>query len=243
MGSTSETGSAKNLANFKTILSYCEAYGSNYNPSADQIKLSNLLLLFNTAEAAHADCIKKQTLFNNATDARMQIFADLIPKATRIMNALIASGAEENTIKSARSIMHKLLGKRVGKIEENPDPNQPVTENISVSQRSFDKMLEHFTALLEIVQSIPSYQPNEATLQSTQLLTYKTALTDANNQVIQCNTDWSNCRITRYDIMYAPKTGFAATAKLIKTYIKSIFGASSQQYKQLSTLQFSQLPK
>lgn len=33
MASTSETGHAKNVANFSTLISFCTAYGTKYNPS------------------------------------------------------------------------------------------------------------------------------------------------------------------------------------------------------------------
>ena len=243
MSSTSEVGHAKTLAIFKALIKYCQGYGAVYNPSSDQIKIDPMLLQLKAAEEAHADCLKKQTLFNNAVDARMHLFEGLVPMATRVTNALIASGAELNSIKSARSIMNKLRGKRVGKIEENPDPNQPLPETNSSSQRSIDKMIEHFTALFELVQSLNGYQPNESELQTASLLMYKTQLSDANDLVLQAKTDWSNARISRYGTMYVAKTGFSATSNLVKNYVKSIFGASSQQYKQLSALQFTKPAK
>ncbi len=40
MNSTSETGHAKNLATFKTIVNFfCQGYGAAYNPATEQIKL------------------------------------------------------------------------------------------------------------------------------------------------------------------------------------------------------------
>ena len=240
MASKSETGHAKNLATFKKLVNYAQEYGSNYNPSSTQIKIDNLQIQLAAAETAHANCIKKQTTFNHATHIRMKLFAELGFKATRMMNALIASGAEENTIKSARSIMNKLQGKRAAKPQDNPDPTQPQAENNSVSQRSYDKQLDHYNAFLELLQTSSTYQPNETELQTTTLLSYQAELQDANNQVTQTYTEWSNTRIIRYNLLYAKTTGFADTAQLIKTYIKSIYGATSPQYKQLTALQFSQ---
>jgi len=48
----------------------------------------------------------------------------------------------------------------------------------------------------------------------------------------------SNARITRNDILYKPNTGLVDIAIDTKTYIKSVFGASSPQYKQVSGLEF-----
>lgn len=243
MASTTETGHINNLANFKTMISYCTGYGADYNPSAEHIKLDNLKLQHKAADEAHAICLKKSAIREKAKYTRSTIFETLVPKAGRVMNAIIASGAEEKTIKSARTLMRKLWGKRAGKMEESTDPTQPVTEMNSTSQRGIDQMIEHYTALLEIIQIIPEYQPNETELQTTNLLAFKTELIDADNLVKQCDTDWENCRIVRYDFMYVLKTGFAATAKLVKSYVKSVYGASSAQYKQLSALQFTRPAK
>lgn len=121
MSSISETGHINNLANFKSLIKYCTGYGADYNPTADQIKIDKLQLQLKAAEDAHADCLKKFASRQDAKNARRLVFEKLLPTATRITNALIASGAEEKTIKSARIIMNKLWGKRVAAIPENPD--------------------------------------------------------------------------------------------------------------------------
>lgn len=42
MPSTAETGHAKNVANFETLISFCIGYGAAYNPSRDSLKIANL---------------------------------------------------------------------------------------------------------------------------------------------------------------------------------------------------------
>ena len=42
MSKTNETGHAKNIANFETLLSYVTGYGAVYNPSNANIQLSSL---------------------------------------------------------------------------------------------------------------------------------------------------------------------------------------------------------
>ena len=43
MALTSETGHAKNLANFEDLISFCAGYGTTYNPSKASIKVPALL--------------------------------------------------------------------------------------------------------------------------------------------------------------------------------------------------------
>jgi hypothetical protein len=42
MASTSETGNAKTVANFETLIYYCIGYGAEYNPSKTNLKLTAL---------------------------------------------------------------------------------------------------------------------------------------------------------------------------------------------------------
>lgn len=70
MPSTSETGHAKNVANFETLISFCTGYGATYNPSRDALKVANLQTLLIAAKAAISDCKANETTFDNATDAR-----------------------------------------------------------------------------------------------------------------------------------------------------------------------------
>ena len=40
MASTTETGHAKNVANFEDLISFCTGYGASYNPSKAAIAIA-----------------------------------------------------------------------------------------------------------------------------------------------------------------------------------------------------------
>ena len=42
MSSTSETGHAKNIANFQDLISFCQGYGATYNPTKESLKIPQL---------------------------------------------------------------------------------------------------------------------------------------------------------------------------------------------------------
>ena len=52
-------------------------------------------------------------------------------------------------------------------------------------------------------------------------------------------TPLSNKRIARDEVLYADGTGLVDLAGLVKKYIKSLFGADSPQYEQISGLKFT----
>jgi phosphopantetheine adenylyltransferase len=63
-------------------------------------------------------------------------------------------------------------------------------------------------------------------------------LKQLNVSVISNEIALSNVRLLRNEVMYNSETGLVATGQHVKTYVKSVFGASSAQYKQVSGLIF-----
>jgi hypothetical protein len=63
----------------------------------------------------------------------------------------------------------------------------------------------------------------------------------SNTAVINAYTTWSNARIVRNDLLYKKITGLVDVALECKNYVKSIYGATSSQYKQVSGLKFKKM--
>jgi hypothetical protein len=56
--------------------------------------------------------------------------------------------------------------------------------------------------------------------------------------VVTATIQLSNARISRNDVLYKENIGLVDIAFDTKVYIKSVFGASSPQFKQVSKLNF-----
>lgn len=65
-----------------------------------------------------------------------------------------------------------------------------------------------------------------------------TSMKNANNAVTASATPLSNARIERNTELYGEDTGLVDLAALVKKYVKSLFGADTPQYKQISGLEF-----
>lgn len=244
MASTSETGHAKNVANFEDMISFCTGYGGSYNPSKIAIQLPSLNTLRTNAENAVADVNSANTNFINATNARQIAFNPVKPLATRLVNALEATDATDELIKDAKTLNRKVQGARKGKgtkPETPPTPPDTAAEDkqISVSQQSYDSIIENVGKLGELIISEPTYAPNEVDLQVVTLTAFHNNLKTTNTAVINATTAISNARIARNNILYAPKTGLYDIAQEVKKYVKSVFGATSPQYKQVSKIKFT----
>ena len=142
MPSISETGHAKNVANFEDLISFCNGYGATYNPSKDALTITKLKDLQTTAKASLQQAKTNKTSFDNATNARQLAFKDLKPLATKVVNALALSGATALAVADAKTINRKIQGAKANGGTKTPtppaNPNAPIPtdKTISTSQQS-----------------------------------------------------------------------------------------------------------
>jgi len=253
MPNFSEVGHAKNVANFEDLISYCTGYGPTYNPFLNAIKIVNMNALKTSAVNALASLSTTVTVFKNTTNSREILFEPIKKLTTRIMSALKASGVPAQTMKDAITINNKLQGKRAKAIvaPNNNDaipaipPGNPIPidlpVNISVSQQSYDSVIEFFGKLIDLLASIPAYNPNEVDLKLISLNPLLVSMKASNTAVITATTNMSNARIVRNDLLYKAAVGLVDVAAESKSYVKSVFGATSQQYKQVRQIPFKKI--
>ncbi len=249
MASTSETGHAKNVANLEDLISFCTGYGATYNPSKAAIKIAALTTLHTNAGNSISGVVTSKNAFDTATNARQAAFDPLKKLSTKIVNALDATDASDSMVKDAKTINNKIQGKRSGDKPVKPattggaDSEATEDKTISVSQQSYDSLIENFAKLIDLVGSEPTYTPNETELQVSTLTTNLGNLKTTNTAVINAYTNYSNARITRDSILYATNSGLVDVALDVKKYVKSVFGATSPQFKQVSGLEFKRPKK
>lgn len=155
------------------------------------------------------------------------------------------SGADNLAIADAKTVNKKLQGTTSKKstTEETNTVNAPSTNSISTSQQSYDRLIDHFANLIQVVEQNTNYTPNETELQVASLQTKLTELQTKNTNLINTYTGYSNAMIERNQTLYNPLTGLVQTSKEVKQYVKSVFGANSPQYKQVSGLEFKVIKK
>jgi hypothetical protein len=236
--STFETGHARNIANLHILISFIESYGPNYNPSKDALKLEQLMELKTLSNEMLEEVIQKNTNYNNIVNDRIITFHRLNEFSTRLINALETTDAPKEKIKNAKVFIRKMRGQRAGKIETAVDENTPAPVNISISQRSYNQQIQHFSALISILESESSYMPNESDLKLTALATKKESLTASNNAVPIAHAGVTRSRNNRDKTLYTQNTGLVDIALEVKKYVKAVFGASSIEYKNIQGIGF-----
>lgn len=248
MASTSETGHAKNVANFEVLISSCTGYGPVYNPSKNALKIPQLQTALASAKSALLNVKTTGTTFENARNARELALAPAPVKkfCTRILNALEATDASALTVDDAKTINRKIQGKRAGDKLPPTDgstPTPPEVVQISVSQQSYDSLIDNFNKLIVCLSVEPLYIPNENDLKIAALNTTLTNYRTLNTAVINAAIPYKNAIIARNSVLYQDITGLVDIALEVKKYVKSVFGATSPQYKQISKLEFKRIKK
>jgi len=244
MASTSETGHAKNVANFEKLVAETSAFGTAFNPSKAALKLAELNSQLVTARAAIAAVNSAEPAYKNAVSARDAAFAPLGKLITRVNNALKASDTTVQEDESALTLVRKLQGRRATAKKTEDEKKAAAAEGkeiieISSSQMSYDSRLDNFDRLIKLLTSIPAYAPNEPDLKVDALTALFNDLKAKNTAVINAETPLSNARIARNEILYKQNTGIVDITVDVKNYVKSVFGATSPQYKLISNIKFT----
>ena len=239
MASTSEIGHAKNVANFQDLIEFVTGYGATYNPSKNSLKLPQLIALKATAETKLKDVISKNTAYNNTVNERMIAFGSIKSLSTRLVNALQTTDASDKTIEDAKGFNRKMQGKKASSMQKPTDPDAVAPTTISTSQQSYDQLIQHFSGLVSVLETEPTYSPNETELQIATLSTKIADLNTQNKAVATAYPNISNSRIARNETLYTSENGIYETAGEVKKYVKSVFGTSSPQYNQVSGIKFN----
>lgn len=243
MSKSNDTGHAKNVANFETIISYLTGYGAVYNPSNANIQLSSLNEKAVAALALTQQVNDLAAKNSNAIAARDLAFQPLKKLSTRIVNAVKASNVPKQVADNAITHNRKIQGQRAT-VKLSDDEKQKlaadgiVVNQVSASQQSFDSLLDSLDKQIKLLGTIPTYTPNEVELQLTTLTAFYNDLLQKNRDVITKTSELSGLRLNRNNVLYHAETGLVALAQDAKNYAKSIFGVSTPQYKQISGIPF-----
>lgn len=254
--SNSETGHMKNLMNFEDLLARYRALNERYNPGHPNLQLSNLEQSYMEAQQVFERLTMAKTLYDNATNARAELFAKLNPLTTRIVNFLIAGGVSAKTLEDARGFQRKIQGTRVAKKQTKSDAvsdeintdemdtngsenGETTVDNSRSSARlSYDLKIEHFAKLLSLVQNEPTYQPHEPELQIMALQEFLQQLRSVSTNKAHADAEMEVARRERTRVLYNPETGLVPLAKQSKAYTKAALGATSEDFKHIQRISF-----
>ena len=237
MPSTSEVGHAKNVANLQKLTEQVTVY-TLYNPPVDNIKVANLQTLYTTASTKLNEVEEKRNSNKNAITLRQSAFENLKSTCTKIINHLEILGLPQGTIDQAKSLNRLIQGGQK-KSTTPPEEEKKEPKTVSTSRQSYTQQADNFGILLQLLSTIPTYNPNEGDLKLTNLETYKNSLVSSTQAVDQTEAELNNKLIERDNILYADGTGLYSIVQNVKNYVKSLYGATSPEYANVSSIEFT----
>jgi hypothetical protein len=244
MANFTEKGHAKNVANLGTMITFATGFGTGYNPSKKSISLPALNTL---KEEAQKDLVVINTHYNNwsvAIEAQQSLLAKLNVRLTRVVNAAEACEVPAAVLRNVKALNKKLQGVKSHKVAEPVIPEgaavaEEIPKTISTSRMSQDSRMENFEKLVQLLAEQPGYTPNEPDLQVPALQNLLADFKTKNEAVKNTQMLLSNARISRNKYFYDKENGLVKVAANVKKYVKSVYGAASPEYKQVSGLSFT----
>lgn len=236
---TTEAGDKKLLGNLSELISLISAE-PNYNPANPKLSKTALAALLASGEASVLGVAASGASNKLAiTDCQVS-YDELTPTALSSRDYLKASGAPTGISDDGQTYITKVIGSRKSKkIKDDPaTPEDESKGSHSASQMSRENRLGNFEAYLEILKQVPSYNPNEANLKLTALLAFAADLKLKSAAVNTTAATLSQARGVRDQLLYLADDSIVNTAKLVKVYVKAVFGANSQIYKQIKGIPF-----
>ena len=223
MASNSEVGHAKNLANFELLLDLITQVGAPYNPSNATLAIPAVTTTLATCTTDYKNWAAKLITFKDESDKREIGFAPLKTLVTEVNASVQQLDEPQQTFNDIQALVSKIHGadNRIKKSIASKqidtsipiDPSNPTPlpiDPISTAQLSYDSALKNFDLLIQRLQKITSYAPNEVDIQIATLTALYNALVILNKNAGSATNALDLARNQRNLSFYAPATGLYA---------------------------------
>ena len=225
------------MDNLGLLISNIASYGDRYKPTNPSILLEALKKMEADGRAAVLAVNDAMPIYSRATIERDNAFAPLGQLVTRSLNSLRASSSSEQTDEAASAIVRKIRGNRTtAKAAAATDVK---VATVSTSQQSYDSVIDNDERYIQYIAATPEYAPNEEDIKLPVLKALAVDLRAKNTACNNAKVAIDNARMARNRVLYTPLTGLVDVALDAKTYIKSLFGSTSPEYKQVAKIDFT----
>jgi len=244
MAARSEISHEKNVANFDVLIAFVLSKLAVFKPSKSSIQLPSLQYVSQNAKNAMKLVFDAFSVNSSAIAARKVAFAPFSKLITRVINSLESTDTSSVVDDQVRTIIRKLRGtratpKKTAEEKKALEAEGKVVNENSNAQLGFDDRVANFDKLISMLASIPLYAPNEPELQVAGLTAYYNNLKTLNDAVVSTHQSFDDALLVRHEILYQKNTGLVDLGMDTKSYLRSLFGASSPEYKQISKLRFT----
>jgi hypothetical protein len=243
MKTTNNASHEQNVVNLEVLKTVVSTFGILYNPPKASLTIPALGDLLDKGKLEINAINIAEVASKNAIAARTTVFEDFDSLITRTINGLQIAGVSAQTLTQAKAVVRDLRGKRVSKIlseeelaaskENGNEVKQAVVHNASMVSK-----IENLAKFILFLETIAEYHPNEADLTVGSLRAKLEEIKMININAVTAEASLNAARLSRDTLLYTDNTGLVDVAQQVKLYTKSVFGADSAQYKQVSNIKF-----
>lgn len=246
MKTSTKISHKENVSNLNVLIARIGTFGESYNPSNLLLKVSSLNTISTNGQNANAAVDATDVIKKNAQSARSLSFDGLDPLVDRSINALKISGASAQTIEQAKAIARDIHGRRASEIVKPDAMEAAKIDGIAVRQvvkhiADFNTRANNMSIYALFINSVAEYKPNETDISKTGLTAKSVELNTKNADILTAETEHDNAILNRNSILYFNDDNLVDIGLNTKLYVKSAYGFSSVQYKQISGLIFRKL--
>lgn len=235
--STSEVGHAKNVAQLNVMIDALELL-DEYNPVNPKITIIELQKKYTECDDLITIVNQKESKNNDVINQRQYDYQKLGPYTTRLYNSASVISEDPKLMEDIRTVVNKIQGELATPTTNEEEEGQETKETRSSSQQSFDYLAANFKKLVEYLELIPGYIPNEEDLTLPVVKAYLDDLIMHNKNASKSLKVLQKARLNRNKALYNEEEGLYMRQLLVKKYVRSLYGADSPESKQISGIEF-----
>ncbi len=230
MANITEASLGNRLRQAQDLLQYIQKF-PNYSPPRVEEQVEQFGDLLQQITTTNSQVALNKDIYSLAVDRRVQAFKgsenSLMKLVTKIRGAVEAQyGKQSKAFQLINNQVKVIRNTKVAKPPQNPD-NEKESGTVSRSQRSYGSLTQAFRNLVQILQSLPDYNPSNPILKIEELQKFSNQLNALNDEVAEKVHTLKAARSVR-NLLYGQ---LKERVKRIKAYIKAQYGMQSKEYE------------
>jgi hypothetical protein len=229
-----KTGVNQKAAALDKVIGICSALGANYSPSEASLQPTALKALLALAQARFEAVTVTHTAYAMALNAQADSFAGIPRMAAQIARFVSVSKPKPSDLEEVKTIKRRFYAaSRKTTTDAGIDDGGETKPTRTISWRDKRSMLESFRQLIQVVEKIPGYKPNEADFKVAGLKTKLTELKASIDAVSATSIAYREALIARDEIMHSAG-GVIESTRLATDYIRAKYGFNSIRTKKVT---------
>ncbi|HYG02158.1 MAG TPA: hypothetical protein VD927_06900 [Chryseosolibacter sp.] len=235
----------KQVESYTRLVGLCTENGSMFNPARDAIKIDALYALLDKARKKHQMVNDTHHRLMSAINKRNDALVEMTARCQRAMNAARVLISQPGLLEDLRMYQAKIRGYNLGAIHgthasafaQEGMPGSFKKSRGPIPYLTISSKLDHFAHFIRCLD-VPAYVPNEPDITVAGL---KASLDELNTFYASMLNSWAAHRIAKNQLrtVVHSEEGLYGISKIVKLYIKSVFGARSTAFQMISQLKFT----